>query len=815
MLVKKFALTIFICLALVACDSSEERAEAFYQRGLELVTDGDPERARVEFRNALKQDATHLDARLQLARLQYQAGEMRPAFREFVRVAEQDPENLEAQITLSKIAFSSQDWTSFDRHSSAAVELAADDPSVRILDLASRYRNAVLEEDSPLRSSLVTEAEALEAEYPNDEILRQLLIDGYMFEEKFDAALEQLEKAIAATPDRQDIYVAKIQLLASLNELDAVEDELHRLVETFPEEPIYQENLLRFLMSRGDLEAAEAFLRDQIARAPEDDMGHIGNLVQFLLRTGKEDVAVAELEAAIAAKPDAAPLRALRASMKFDNGQRDEAIADMQALLDAQSEGVEDEIVEQRLTIKATLAAMLTANGNEVGARRLVEEILAEDENVVSALKMQARWMIEEDDPEGAINAMRTALAVQDQDSEAMIIMAEAYNRLGNKDLMLDFMSLAVDATNNAPEESILYANALVTEGRLVPAETTLVAALRVQPDNTSVLTALGDIYLRMEDPARTQQVINSLERIDTDQARAESSRFKLALLSQEANTDEVMAFLKNLADQNENNIGIKLTVVQTMLRNGDTEGARTEILRLVDEDPGNPTLAYFQGLIEAASGNIDTSYEIFQTLTKTTPNAELAWIQLARLQAAREGSAPAVVTLDKGLEANPGAGNLLWSKASLLQEMGDIDGAIEIYETLYEANSSAIIIANNLASLLATFRDDEESLERARIIARRLKGTEVNAFQDTYGWIQHRSGNSEEALTYLEPAAKSLTEDARVQYHLGVVYEAIGERENALTQMRLALEKAGPLSDQAFLDDIRARIAALQAEEN
>ena len=79
---------------------------------------------------------------------------------------------------------------------------------------------------------------------------------------------------------------------------------------------------------------------------------------------------------------------------------------------------------------------------------------------------------------------------------------------------------------------------------------------------------------------------------------------------------------------------------------------------------------------------------------------------------------------------------------------------AITIYEALYARNSNTPLLANNLASLLVNNRDDAASLARAELIARRLRGTDVPAFQDTYGWIAHRLGNHDEALHYLKPAA-------------------------------------------------------------
>ncbi len=74
----------------------------------------------------------------------------------------------------------------------------------------------------------------------------------------------------------------------------------------------------------------------------------------------------------------------------------------------------------------------------------------------------------------------------------------------------------------------------------------------------------------------------------------------------------------------------------------------------------------------------------------------------------------------------------------------------------------------------------------------RRLKGTDIPAFKDTYGWIAHRNGNHEEALIYLEPAAAGLPNDPLAQFHLGMTYMALGRTEDARRQLTRALELAG-----------------------
>jgi cellulose synthase operon protein C len=94
------------------------------------------------------------------------------------------------------------------------------------------------------------------------------------------------------------------------------------------------------------------------------------------------------------------------------------------------------------------------------------------------------------------------------------------------------------------------------------------------------------------------------------------------------------------------------------------------------------------------------------------------------------------------------------------------------------------------------TYHDDEPSLARAEVIARRLRGLDAAAFQDTYGWIALRRGNLDEALAHLEPAAKGLPDDLLTQYHLGMLYDKLGRKDDAIAQLGIALKLSAKLGE-------------------
>ena len=809
----RLILALSLGLALAACKTDRERAEEAFQRGMALLQAGDPARARVEFRNAIAADMTYLDAEIQMGRLNLREGKEKAAFRSYVRAHEIDPANLEAATTLARIAFVSREWDLFDRYAAEALKLAPRDGGVQAIDLARQYRQATLARDEAARGALLARAEPMTADRPDDLLLRFVLIDAYVNAGRYEDARAQVDAAVAADPDNVQLHPLRLQVLANLKDAAGIEAELRRMQGLFPTDAGYKGSLLRFLISTGQTDKAEAFLREQAARPADGDKAAedaataaVVDLVQFLKIQRGAQPALAELETRLASDPEAHPLRALRAALNHETGRRDAAIAEMEALT-ALPEGAIT--TQERQSFKVGLAGMLMQNGNEVGARRQIEEVLASDPNNVEALKIKAGWLIAEDKTAEAIGVLRTALAESPEDTAAMRLMADAYARAGNRDLMLESLSLAVEASKNAPEESLRYARALLRESRLDQAEATLVSALRVAPRNVALLQALGQVHLEENDLPQARQVLGRIEALKTDEARRAASELELRLIEREQGTEEALDYLGALAETNEDD-RVKLALIRAQLLAGKTAEALDYATELVASKPGDFAYRYFLALARAANRDHAGAETILAELVRERPDQSQPWLQLARVRALAGAPEGMMGTLDEALKIRPDAPDLLWAKASILERKGEVEGAIAIYDRLDARDSSSVVVANNLASLLATHRDDPESLARAETIARRLRDADAPELKDTYGWILYRNGKPAEALPYLEAAAGGLPGDPLVQAHLGLVYNALGRKPEARAQLEQARAAAGETPGPALSDTITSLETAL-----
>lgn len=817
----RYCFAAFLLLALAGCDTAEERAEEHYQSALALLAEGDLERATVEFRNVFELNGLHVDARRSYAEALRANGDVSQAFSQFLRLTEQRPNDVAARLALAEMSIGTQSWQQLQIHGGRLIELVPvemrageEGDRVTIVEATLDYANAVEAEDDLARMAAAERARALLAENPDNLGLHRVVVDNALREGDRAAALTLVDNALASAPGNRSLHDTRLSLLAQNEDVAGVRAQLEDMITRFPEDGALVSALLRFLTSQGDNAAAEGFLRARVEATPDEtERTELRNtLIQFLLATQGTDAALAEVDRQIEANGATPRIRLIEATIRFAAGAQETAIAQLQTLIDSGEAGV-----SELNDAKVVLAGMLVQVDNPVGARRLVGEVLESDPSQETALLLESGWLIEDDQADAAIALLRRALDEAPNSTEAMTLMARAHGRNGNHELARDFLALAFEASNAAPAETLRYAMDLVDDELYLVAEEAVITALRLQPGNLQLLEQLGRIYVAMGDWGRAEGVENAALRQGTEAGDALASGLRVARLTARGQTEDALNFLETLADESEGRTGLaaRLAVISTLMENRDTEAALAYIEEALAEMPGDLALRMARGAVERATGDIDAAIATYDEITQEAPEFERAWVELIRAEFAAGRSTDAEATLTAALETLPDGANLLWAQASFLEQSGDVDGAIAVYEALYEALPNAPVIANNLASLISTYRTDPESLERAYTVARRLRGTTVPQMMDTYGWITFRRGEIEEARPYLEAAAVALPEDPLVQFHYGMLLSAANQRAEAVTQLERALEIAGTDARPQF-DTARAeleRLAEAQAE--
>ncbi|MGY9045531.1 hypothetical protein P775_06860 [Puniceibacterium antarcticum] len=785
-------------LFLAACESSEEKAQRYFQSGMALLEAGDEDRALIEFRNVFKYDGSHKEARKTYADILVKQGKLQEAYSQYLRLIEQYPDTAEVRRTLAEMSIQNGNWDEAERHGKAALALTPDDPQTRAIGLALDYRQASVDQDKSARDRIAAEAADLlaslrEGNGPDNMALVRIVIDNLGSGEDPTAALPAIDAALSRSPEALDLNVMKAQILAQSGDTEATGAQLQRMIEMFPDNREIQQAQINWYMAQNDIDGAEAFLRQLAGEDTSDTTAHL-NVVQLLQTARGDDAARAELTRLIAANGETDNARlytAMLASMNFQTGQTEGAVAAMRTAL----KGAEPSAQTRQLQV--ILARMLLATGAPAEADTLLNQVLSEDASNVAALKLRAGQLIDADKPGEAIIALRTALNQNPQDAETLTLMAMAHERDGDTELVGERLALAVQVSDSAPEEALRYARFLLKQGRDQVAISVLEDARQRAPQNLEVLMLLAEVHLRARSWPEAQGIVDALRVINTPEARQAAPTLQAAILQGQNRTEDSLAVLQAEVGENVSAADRQATrsvvqIVQTQIRGGKIEEARAYLNGILEKSPDNPDLQLLDANLHALMGDMDQAEAGYRALIDRFPQNDLPVRLLLGVLSATGRQDQISEVLQAALQRMPEAANLLWIEASLLERDGDFDGAIKVYEMLYARDSSNIVIANNLASLITAHRDDPQSLERGFTIARRLRDTKVPAFQDTYGWIEYLRGNFEEALSYLEPAAAGLSTDPMAQYHLGMVYAKLGRDADAITALTRTLDMAG-----------------------
>lgn len=796
-----------------ACDTPAERAETHYQRALALLQQGDAPRAMLEFRNVFRLDPTHTAARFAYAEALKDTGQTNEALSQFLRLTEQEPKNLAAQREAVTLALEVGDLETAAMHGAEAYALAPDDLEVRALKATVDYRT---DRDRP---GAVALAQAVVAEDPTRVDAQMVLIADRMADGKPEAALALIDAALSHAPKDEGLHLARLKALGSLDDdpaggLDvpsAIGAELQASAALFPGNVGVRAALVRWYLAQGNADGAEAVLRaalvDPATGAPLSDPLPALTLVRFLNDVRGPAAARAELDRQIATAANPAPFRRAAAGLDFASGDTAGAIAAMRSLLATATDP------EETRMLQVGLAGMLLETGETAESTTLLDGVLAQDRDNVDALKLRAQLALTADKPETAVQDLRTALAQAPQDASVLTLLALAYERQGAHELAGESLARAVEATQQGPAELLRYADFLLRDGRVGPAEAVLNGALRITPDDPDLLGLLGELHLSRHDWARVAQVAATLRATGDPGAVARADDLETASLAGQGRTEETFA---RLAERAPGDPAALAALVRGRLEAGDTAGAQAAIAAALAADPGNPAARLLEAEMAAAGGDAAGAVALYAALVRETPDLPEAWRAYAAFLGASGRPEEAAAVLEAGLAANPGDPGLLLAQAGLAEARGDTGSAIALYETLYGMDPSAPLVANNLASLLATglaaTGGDPASLERAADIARRLRGTDVPPFQDTYGWILFLRGDAAQALDYLGPAAEAMPEAAEVQFHRAEAEFALGrwEAAGASYDRALAAAAAGsPLPQAALVGERRAALAA------
>ncbi|MEO0771800.1 MAG: tetratricopeptide repeat protein [Pseudomonadota bacterium] len=812
-LIRSAVILLAALLALAACKDDTDKAEQHYQNALALLEEGDEARAMVELRNVFLRDGFHRKGRQLFADLLYGQGEWRQSYSQYLRLIEQYPDDVDVRQKLAEMALDFGDRAEVARHGAAALDLHPDAPDIRALGLVIDYQDADAAGDLLRVAETANAAKDLLQDHPETPTALRLVAHWYAQGPDPARAVPYLDQLIDRYPGSVSLHLSRLRALDAAGHDDAVLQHMGQMVEAFPDNDGVAQLLLKWYASRDDLAGIEALLRRRAGPDDANPNGHL-TLLSFLAEARGADVAMAEARrlAAANAGTDLGRRYDLRiANLRLQTGQR-VAAGDLHALAD----DVQDD--DLRNAVLHVIARVHMQNGNAPRAMDIVARILADDKTHVQALILRAAKGVEATDHVGAIRDLRVALDQDPRNIDALVLLAEAHQGLGNLALAEQRLAQAFQVSNAAPEVAILFARFQLAQGKPQAAARVLGDAAQGHLGHLDMVALYAQVLVSLEDTATARGLVTRLEARGDAGATALAQDIRAAILFGENRVDDSLDELNTvLAGQGlaSEQFGVTVKILRVNLRAGRFDDARAQIDAMMQDMPESFALRMVAASIFALEGRAEEAIVAYTNLWRAFPDQVAPVQRLYALLMAQGRDTEAHALLSQALETEPDRYEVLSLRAYELEQAGDTNAALDIYAALHARNPGDIIVANNYASLLAYFREDAASLGIASQIAGRLVGTGVPAFLDTLGYVRLREGQPHAAIVAFEAAARGNPRDPTIAFNLGQAYAAAGRDDDALRALERGFRLAA--GDErvthyaralAIYDRVAARVA-------
>jgi len=760
---------------LTACSTPEDKVEGFNKRGLALLQKGDVVKARLEFQNALQINPSTVPALYGLAVIAERARDWQAAYDLLGKVVELAPTHVDARIKLGKLELASGQLDKALASSEAVLKLKADSAD------AFGLQAAVFLKMNDFESAAALAKQALAKEPRHIDSLVVLASERLKAGDA-ERAIAYLDKGLETNERNVSLQIIKAQALQKLSRTDKAEEVLRRLIVLFPDNTDYRYLLASFYVQNKQLGKAEAEHRALVAVDPKATATKL-ELVRFLGATRGMEPAAAELEKFVLAQPKIHELRLALAGLRLQQNRDVAAIALWKEVIaSAGSEAA-------GLQARSALASYHLARKDKAAAKPMIEEVLAKDGRNEQALLLRASLAVDERRLDDAVGDLRTILRDAPESARAQLLLARTHELQGLRDLATQHYANAAKIGRFAPQFAMPYAEYLVKTGRSRQVEGVLRELLRTSPGHVPALRLLAQSYLRSGDLAGAQAVADEAAKLQGQPGIA--NEIKGGIQFARKDFDGSISSFKKAYQSAPNDPQAMVTLVRSYLLANKPREALAFLRSVLAASPQNHPAQVLQGQLLAQTGNRDAGREVLQKAIAQNPTEPQAYQALVNMHVAAHDLTEALEVADRGLKAVPADYGLRLSRAAVLELQGKPEEAITVYEALLAERPNAMIVANNLAALLADHRKDAASLRRAYELAQGFRGTDNPLLKDTVGWTAHLAGKTKEAAEFLKSAAAGAPDLAVVHYHYGVNQLALNNAQAAKEALRRSIELA------------------------
>jgi putative PEP-CTERM system TPR-repeat lipoprotein len=525
-------------------------------------------------------------------------------------------------------------------------------------------------------------------------------------------------------------------------------------------------------MKSGDT-AKGAELLEQASELDPKAASILTQLALSHLVSGSTTKAIAELESAVELNPDLVQADILLILSHLRNKNYDAALEAGRNLSNKQP--------KSPLPFNLIGAAYI-GKGDLSGAREYFELALKSHPDFTPAMVNLFSLDIQEGKQEDAQNRIEDILKIDPKNAQALIAKARFAAEAGNNAESLQLLESARSENPSAFKPRLLL-------GRFYTARNDPGNALTIARELEAIAPENPDTQLLLGQALRLNRQFDEAHSLFKKLAEAYPEvpevLYQLAYSTTQAgDAAEGRRIFEKIIQAQPNHLRAILALANLDIRDEKFSDAMKHAVNIQTSYPARPEGKVVEADVLLAEKKFAEAIATYQEAYKIKPSTGLA-IKIAQIQKNNADTKGAIATLDSRIAENPQDLGIRLAKATIQQEAGSTEPAIQGYEAVLKIDENNVVALNNLSWIYQQAGNPKalDLAQKAYNLA-----SDSPAVADTFGWILVLNDKVEQGLVLLQKAIKAAPDAPDIRYHMAAALAKSGQKNLAIRELETAL---------------------------
>ncbi len=758
------------------------------------------EAAKESFTQALENDSESVESHLGLARMSMAYGQLVEAKQHIGRALEIAPDDVRALILKGTLDMTNNESAAAEIAFSKALEGRKNEFNA-MLGLA-RAQLAQGKHDAALDSLA-----ALDKVYPNNPMSRYLR--GYITLEKGDqeTAKDLLRQVIADVPEHPQSLLLLGNIYYREGKLQQAEEYIKRFMGIYPAHLPTIKLMAAIQISQNHHEDAIKTLTPAI-QANSTDAQLLALLGSAYMKTGDTAKGSELLEQASELDPKAASILTQLALSHLVTGATAQAVTELESAVELNPDLVQADILlilshlrnknydaaleaGRNLSKKQPksplpfnlIGAAYIGKGDLSGAREYFELALKSHPDFTPAMVNLFNLDIQEGKQESAQNRIEEILKIDPKNAQALIAKARFAAEAGNNAESLQLLESARSENPSAFKPRLLLGRFYTARNEPGNALAIARELQAIAPENPDTQLLLGQA-LRLN--RQYDEALSIFKKLAESYPEVPEVLYQLAYSTTQAgDAAEGRRIFEKILTGQPNHLRAMLALANLDIRDEKFSDAMKHAVNIQTTYPARPEGKIVEADVLLAENKIAEAIATYQEAYQIKPSTGLT-IKIAQIQKNNENTEGALATLDSRISEHPEDLGIRLAKATIQQEVGSTEPAMQGYEAVLKIDENNIVALNNLAWMY-----QQSGNPKAVTLAQKAYNiaSDSPAVTDTFGWILVLNNQIEKGLILLQKALKAAPDSPDIRYHLAAALAKSGQQQVAIKELEMALK--------------------------